>query len=182
MLLPFDELNNLMAEVEATGRIENGKMVYDKDDCSDYFLDFLILSYVFGCDDANASLGTSIEPNSEKIRDAVYKKIADKDFAERVAEYAEGGDLARLEEVARTEMHRDYNTGAYDTATEGGAKYKTWNCLFVNSRDTHMYLHGTTVPMDEEFYTFMGNHAMFPGQFGVAEEDCNCNCWLTYKT
>ena len=48
-------------------------------------------------------------------------------------------------------------------------------------RDTHDYLEGVEVGLDDEFYTYLGNKAMFPGQFGVAEEDVNCRCWVTFK-
>ena len=53
--------------------------------------------------------------------------------------------------------------------------------MLDTSRDTHIYLDGVDAPIDGEFYTFKGNSAMFPGQFGVAEEDCNCLCWVTYS-
>ena len=43
-------------------------------------------------------------------------------------------------------------------------------------RDTHDYLEGTEVPFNEDFYTYNGDHAPFPGMFGVPEEDVNCRC------
>lgn len=181
MILPFDELNNLRAEIEGTVTERDGKFVYDKDLCVDLVLDALIMAYVYGVDYANETLGTDIPPVESEVEATVYKKIAEKNFAERVAEYAEQGDIERIMEVARTDSHRVFNTASYDTAVKGGAKTKRWVCQFINSRDTHIYLHGTEKPMDEEFYTFMGNHAMFPGQFGVAEEDCNCQCVLEYS-
>lgn len=181
MLLPFDELNNIRTQIEGTAITENGKTVYDKDLCIDIVLDALILAYIYGVDYANETLGTEIETDPDKMRETIYKRVADKTFSDRVSEYAEEGDIERIMEVARTDSHRVFNTASYDTAEKGGAKTKRWVCQFINSRDTHIYLHGTEKPMDEEFYTFMGNHAMFPGQFGVAEEDCNCQCVLEFK-
>ena len=48
-------------------------------------------------------------------------------------------------------------------------------------RDLHDYLDGMTIPIDAEFYTYNGDHAYYPSQFGVAEEDCNCRCWVTFS-
>ena len=43
-------------------------------------------------------------------------------------------------------------------------------------RDSHDYLLGQTVGIDEDFYTWDGAHAPAPGMFGVPEEDINCRC------
>lgn len=182
-LLPFDELNNLRTRVEVQMTIAQatGDRKKFKEWCEDEILDLLLLAYTFGCEDANEMLGTEIAPTFTEMEDSVYKKIAGKDFAERIAEYAESGTVDEIMRVAETETHRVYNEACNTTAIMGGATKKTWNCMFHNSRDTHIYLHGTTVPIDAKFYTFMGNSAYYPGQFGVAEEDCNCNCILTYN-
>ena len=148
--------------------------------CEDEILDLLLISYTFGCEDANEMLYTEIPPTYQEMRDSIYKKIAGKDFAERIAEYAESGTVEDIMRVAETDSHRVYNEAANTTAKQGGATQKIWNCAFRNSRDTHIYLDGTVVPMDAAFYTFKGNSAMYPGEFGVAEEDCNCQCWVTY--
>lgn len=88
--------------------------------------------------------------------------------------------IADIMRIADTESHRLYNSGAFDVAKANGAKSKQWVCTFHNSRDTHIYLHGITVGIDDEFYTENGS-AQFPGQFGVPEEDCNCLCYLKYS-
>lgn len=92
--------------------------------------------------------------------------------------YSPIGDIMR---IADTDSHRVYNESGFNTAKLGGAKTKTWICHFHNSRDWHIYLHKTTIPIDSEFYTYLGNHALYPGQFGVAEEDCNCICTLEFS-
>lgn len=125
-------------------------------------------------------LYTEIAPTYAEMRDSIYKKVAGKDFMQRIDEYVESGTVEDFMRIAETDSHRVYNDASYTTAVEAGATQKIWNCMFINSRDTHMALDGTVVPIDAEFYTFMGNHAMYPGEFGVAEEDCNCNCWVTY--
>ena len=182
-LLPTDEISNLRTriEIQLTIAKATGDRKKFRDWCEDSILDLLLLAYTFGCEDANEMLGTEIAPTFKEMEDSVYKPIAGKTFAERIAEYAESGSVDDIMRVAETESHRVYNEASYNTAVYGGATKKTWNCMFHNSRDTHIYLHGTTVPIDAKFYTFMGNSAYYPGEFGVAEEDCNCQCVLTYS-
>ena len=148
--------------------------------CEDEILELLLICYTFGCEDANTMLGTEIAPTYEEMRESIYKRIAGKTWPERIDEYIDGGTVEDFQRIAETESHRVYNDASNKTAVLGGARFKTWECMFRNSRDTHMYLHGTTVPINSEFYTYLGNHAMYPGEFGVAEEDCNCQCWVTY--
>lgn len=84
--------------------------------------------------------------------------------------------------IAETEMHRIANQSAYETAKASGATEKTWHCMMLpTSRDTHIYLDGVTAPIDGEFYSFKGGSTQFPGQWGIAEEDVNCLCWLTFN-
>ena len=184
MILPFDELNNFRSQLEIW--IASRELWTEEDRkqfrkwCEDEILELLLISYTFGCEEANGMLNSEIAPTYEEMRDSVYKKIAGKDFAQRIAEYADTGTVEDIMRVAETDSHRVFNDAAFTTAKQAGATQKIWNCMFRNSRDTHMYLDGTAVPIDAEFYTFMGNHAMYPGEFGVAEEDCNCQCWVTY--
>lgn len=84
--------------------------------------------------------------------------------------------------IAETEAHRIANQAAYETAKASGATEKTWHCMMLpTSRDTHIYLDGVTAPIDGEFYSFKGGSTQFPGQWGIAEEDVNCLCWLTFS-
>lgn len=183
-LLPSDELNDLRSRIQFQLIDRENWTASDlkrfRKWCEDEILDLLLMAYTFGCEDANEMLYTQIAPTYEEMRKSIYKKVAGKDFVERIDEYAESGTVEDIMRVAETDSHRVYNDAAFTTAKEAGATMKTWNCLFVNSRDTHIVLDGTVVPIDAEFYTFMGNHAMYPGEFGVAEEDCHCNCWCTY--
>ena len=56
------------------------------------------------------------------------------------------------------------------------------HCMMLeNSRDSHIYLDGVTVPMGGYFYSYKGGRTQYPGQWGIAEEDCNCLCWLTFE-
>lgn len=83
--------------------------------------------------------------------------------------------------ILETEMHRDANEAALETARHAGAKTKTWQTMMDDKvRETHDYLLGVTVGIDDEFYTYDGSHAPAPGMFGVPEEDCNCRCELEF--
>lgn len=159
---------------------EQGQL--NREEVEDTLLDILIMAYVFGNYDANESLGTDISVDIDKMNEALYRKFEDRDFAQRIADYVFTGSVEDIMRVAETEVHRDYNAGAYDTATEGGAKYKRWTAVMDDrTRETHWYLNGTKVGINDYFYTFDGNKAKYPGDFGVAYEDCNCRCIAVYE-
>ena len=83
--------------------------------------------------------------------------------------------------ILETEMHRDANEAALETARHVGAKSKTWVTMMDDKvRESHDYLLGVTIGIDDEFYTYDGSHAPAPGMFGVPEEDCNCRCELEF--
>lgn len=192
-ILPFDELNNLQTrltehftvEESWTGtpskrRIRSKKDVYD---IIDMLLDLFLLAYANGVASVNERFNTDIVPTPEELKATIYKKIDGATWEDRVwAWYEAGGDEADIMRIAETEAHRDGNTAADTTAKKAGASTKTWRCMMLpTSRDTHIYLNGTTVGINDEFYSYSGAHTMFPGQFGVAEEDCNCLCELEYN-
>ncbi len=53
---------------------------------------------------------------------------------------------------------------------------KQWDStLDVDTRSTHRQLDGQIREVDEPF-ELNGNTAMYPGDFGKSEEDCNCRC------
>lgn len=84
--------------------------------------------------------------------------------------------------IADTEMHRIANQAALDTAKYAGAKYKTWATMLDDKvRDTHDYLEGMTVGIDEDFYTYDGDHAPAPGLFELPENSINCRCELIFS-
>lgn len=91
MLLPYDELNSVLArlETEAAVTSPNGSKRYDADKCCDIILDYLIYCYAMGVDDVNEMLSTSLTVNTDEMREVIYKRIEGKNFVERVREYAE---------------------------------------------------------------------------------------------
>jgi hypothetical protein len=182
-ILPFDELNAFKIRLSShfvNGRIRSRK---DCEDIIDEMLDLYLLFYASGVDSVNSQFGTDIQPSAGEIQKTIYQKIDGATWEDRVwTWYETGGTEADIARIAETEAHRNGNAAAFDTAVKAGAKEKTWVCMMLpTSRDTHIYLNGTTVGINDEFYTFAGNHAMYPGQFGVAEEDVNCLCQISFK-
>ena len=182
-VLPFDELNKFTADLRE--RFPSGKLVSSDDfeDIIDLMLDLFLLAYAQGNEITNASLSSNWQPTLDEVMETVGKKVAGKTWRERVEEYfANGGNADDLVRIADTETHRITNEAAYETAKASGATTKTWHCsMLPTSRDTHIYLDGVTAPIDGEFYSFKGGSTQFPGQWGIAEEDVNCLCWLTFE-
>lgn len=136
------------------------------------------MAYVYGCRDVNKSLGTAIEPNPVNISKSVYKEIDGKTWEQRLKQAETFEELKR---IAETESHRDFSEGQYDIAIEGGATHKTWLTMRDDRvRESHWYLDGLKVEINEFFCTLAGERAMHPQGFGVADEDCNCRCYLRY--
>ena len=181
-ILPFDELNRFEATLRE--RFADGKLVKeDEEDIIDEMLDLFLLAYAMGNSVTNASLSSDWTPTVDDAMEVIDAKVAGKTWRERAGEYfANGGAEEDIARIAATETHRIANQAAYETAKEAGATEKTWHCMMLpTSRDTHIYLNGVSAPIDGEFYSFKGGKTQFPGQWGIAEEDVNCLCWLTFK-
>lgn len=170
-----------MLKTELSEKIAiQGKL--NKEETEDTILDLLILAYVFGNADANESLGTDIGVDTDQLYDSLYREFEGETYVERLSKHIDANDIDGITRVMETEAHRDYNEGAYNTATKGGAKYKRWSAVMDDrTRETHWYLENVRIPIDQDFYTIAGNHAPYPGGFGVPEEDCNCRCIAVYE-
>lgn len=180
--LPFDELDKFKEKLPS--HFENGviRSEQDKEDIIDELLDLFLLSAASGQEQANDGLESDIHLGTKTAVDIIDREIAGKTWRDRVNEYFEnGGTEADIMRIAETEAHRDANEAGYATATKAGAKTKVWHCLMVNSRDTHIYLDGVKAPIDGDFITFNGDKTQFPGEFGIAEEDVNCRCWISFE-
>lgn len=176
-ILPFDELNSFEATLRE--RFADGKLAKeDEEDIIDEMLDLFLLAYAQGNSVTNANLSSDWMPTVDDVMKVIDAKVAGKTWRERAEEYfANGGSVDDLVRIAETETHRDANTAALDTAKKAGARNKTWVTMMDDRvRDSHDYLLGQTVGIDEDFYTWDGAHAPAPGMFGIPEEDCNCRC------
>lgn len=178
-LLWLDEVNNLKSALYEMA--SEGKEI-DKSKVEDTIFEMLVMAYAYGSIDANLSLDTEVVLDNKLLTDAVDKQIAGETAEQRIKKYLDADDLGSLVRVAESESHRMYNQGAMDTAVKAGAKTKTWVDVGDDRvRDTHEYISGMTVGINDEFYTYDGDHALMPGGFESAENNVNCRCWLVFN-
>lgn len=151
-------------------------------------LSFLVNAYKKGIEGAALMLGHELEVDVDKMEDAIFLVIDGKTYADRVADHVLQNDLDGLKTLVESEFHRVYNAAVYD----GGMDYvnngsfgvtKTWYTMRDDRvRDTHRYLENQAIPLEEEFFTFDGDHAPYPGQFTRAENNVNCRCIVQLTT
>lgn len=184
-ILPMDELNRLDSEIrERFGKESLQKRdKREEEDIIDELLDLFLLAYAMGNSVTNDNLSSDYTPDVDDVMKVVDAKVAGKTWRERVEDYfANGGTGEDLARIADTETHRIANTAALDTARYAGARNKTWVTMMDDRvRDTHDYLEGETVDIDDDFYTYDGDHASAPGLFELAENNVNCRCELLFS-
>ena len=84
--------------------------------------------------------------------------------------------------IARTESNYYYSRSKYITGKmheeEGNTIIKQWEYTFLSRepRDEHQVAHGQTVVGIDTRFIVGGRETLSPQQFGIAEEDINCNC------
>ena len=182
-VLPFDELNKFKEQLRArfgTGPLPKERKV--EDDIIDSLLELLILAYAMGNNVTNDNLSSNWKPTLDEVEEVVNKRIAGETWRERVRRwFDEGGTEDDIERIAETETHRVAVTSALETAKHGGATTKTWITMMDDRvRDTHDYLEGVSVGIDDEFITFDGDRAQAPGLFDLPENNINCRCELLF--
>ena len=183
-IMDWDELNLLRSS--AVDLLHDYRKSHDRKAVHrwcDYMEFVLCLVYAYGWKDAEEIVG--LVPFRDGFDDkAVNLDIDHKTFRDRVEEQVEDGTLEGLLRIIDSESHRDYNAGVYDAAKESGIPglKKKWGTMMDERvRDTHDYLEGMTVGIDEKFYTYTGASALYPGGFGDPSEDCNCRCIITLQ-
>lgn len=147
-----------------------------------FFLSLLINAYRKGVQAASEMLAYDLTVDVRSMDEVIYLVIDGKTFEDRVADHVLSGDLQGLQTLAESEFHRVYNAAVLD----GGHQYqssvgygvtKNWYTVMDDKvRETHRYLEGASVSLDEEFWTFDGDHAAYPGGFTKAENNVNCRC------
>ena len=136
------------------------------------------MAYVFGTNDVSKSLDEEIKPDTDKMKESVYKKIAGQTWEERIRDAITKEDIER---IFVTESHRCFSDGQWDSA-DGRATHKTWVTRGDEKvRDTHWYIDNLTVKIDEYFYTLDGDRALRPYGFELASNNINCRCYLKYS-
>ena len=187
-LLEFDEINKFAEAKEWLLSLKPSELMENRDRAYDLVWDLMEYLYVLGFRDAREELGVVAEEMAtflppdymERKWDALYKTYDGMDFSDRVRAYAEIGDAKSIIRVMETDGHRIYESGGLSGAV-GIGRTKTWNTMQDERvRDTHEYLDGTTVGIDEAFYTFDGDSAQFPGDFSLPQNNVSCRCFITY--
>lgn len=134
-------------------------------------------------EDLYTSLGVDIKKLKTTISAEITRGIAGDmphDEIARNITFATSAPMSRAKTIARTESHRIQEASTYDAqkaAKDKGADIvKQWDStLDGKTRPTHRQLDGQIREIDEPF-TLGSLEAMFPGDFGRPEEDCNCRC------
>ena len=95
-------------------------------------------------------------------------------------------DYNKTLRIAKTEGHRIQQEATYNVqkrAIAKGAKVvKQWDStLDGKTRPTHRALDGQIIGVDDYFKSESGYKALYPGNFGIPSEDCNCRCCLLQR-
>lgn len=188
-LLKFDELNKFTEFRTKLEAMKPSEMMDRKYEIGDWMFDLLEYCYVLGFSLAQEEVGVIAEEVGDFLPDdyfeakaeAINKQIKGLTAVDRAIAYAELGDVPSIMRVAETDGNRVYNTGGLHGA-KGKALTKTWNTMLDDKvRDTHSYLEGMTVGINEEFYTYDGDHALYPGGFENPANSVNCRCFLSFN-
>lgn len=185
-LVGFDEINQMISTSYRLAVTELDDVQDQVAQIIDDLLSMLILAYNAGMDATAQNFAADLSVDLDALEDALYTSIDGKTFEQRVQEYVLARDMAGLSVVAASEYHRLYNAGAYDGAqqfvrTQGLGITKRWITVRDDRvRETHRYLEGMSVDVDEEFYTSDGDHAPYPGAFRKAKNNVGCRCIVIY--
>lgn len=93
-------------------------------------------------------------------------------------------EYTKTKRIVRTDSHRILERTKNTCNTLANkAGYKTqgrWICMFKNSRDAHIRMHNQ-ISSDDGYFEIDGNKTKYPGGFGIAELDINCQCKIKYE-
>ena len=181
-MMNWDELNLLRSS--ALDLIRDYRKSHNKkkvEKWCDYMEFVLCLVYEYGWKDAEEIVG--IVPFKDGLDDkCVNLEIKEETFRDRIWTQLDADSLEGILRIIDTEAHRDYNTAVFDAVKESGVSglKKRWETMMDDRvRDPHSYLQGVTIGMDDRFYTYTGDSALYPGGFGVPELDINCRCSIS---
>lgn len=180
-LLAFDELNVLMqaSYQESTDFEKNVRNITED------LYSCLWMAYKQGIDAVSEMLECSILLDDNRRKQVIYQEIDGMDFTERVYDHVSKSDISGLVALAQSEYHRVFNTAMADGADFVGLSKqvsKTWITVGDDKvRETHQYLEGVTIPIEEKFYTVDGDSALYPSDFQYAENNVNCRCIVEYR-
>lgn len=148
---------------------------------------------------AGLTLNDTLEKKRQEVIYNIKKEIGNglvqgdryTDMAKRVATSLDG-DYQKAVRIVRTEAHRVRESGLSDAANEvngalqkgesGFVMTKEW-CSMEDERvrNSHQKMNGIIIKADEKFELPSGAKTDCPGNSGVAYEDINCRCFLSYE-
>ena len=200
--------SNVIALAES-GKTEKKKAI---DDAIDDIEDMLIMGYLEGfygtydelygtdlvdtksmnLDISDSEIESKDAPtiDIDKLLNALNAEIGGKTYIDRIRQHMEDGEYNLVNRVVETEFHRLYNMGGMDCVSDFAPKSdakvivtKKWYTMRDEKvRETHNYLDGMKLNIDERFYTFDGDSALYPSDFANPENNINCRCILLYAT
>lgn len=185
----FDEVETLGSYIYKAylqGELEENEAIQQ---CENLFIHAFLRGFQVGYKDLDldsadiAFFEEYIRQRNWMIEDMTEGYFDGKTWKDRLLEHFQNLDGEySIKKLLVTEYHRDINKGleefgnTYQDA-KGEELYKTWETMQDDRvRDTHDYLDGVKVKIGDDFYTYNGDHAPYPGRFGIPEEDCNCRC------
>lgn len=193
-MLDFDEINRLAKQEYES--VSEQPIEKQRVHMCDWLEEMLIDAYIAGLTET----GLPIDPvmdNEHFMYDVLFKVIGGETFKDRMSTHVQNKDAGRIGVLAESEMHRVYENGAYDAAEQleirlerqrtgtgirRGQVVKTWKTMRDSRvRDTHDFIEGVSVPIEDRFYTYDGDSARFPGDFSKPENVVNCRCVLKYS-
>lgn len=189
-LMPYDELNTFreMATEYTSGTLALSEKEKLRDDMWEYIEFLLIEAYTYGNVQAMQDLGLlDKDPadliNPDVMEQTINEPVAGKTYRDRIREYldAEDSTVEDFQRVAETDATRVYNAGVVDGGKASGLRgvRKQWQTMMDDRvRDTHDYLQSMEVPLEDDFYTYDGDHARAPGLFTLPENNIGCRCTL----
>lgn len=135
------------------------------------------------------SLGFNIDFLKTSVRMEISRGIAQSLSYQEIARSIKNTtnvDYNKSLRIAKTEGHRIQNESAYNVQVrakqKGADVVKQWDStLDGKTRPTHRSLDGQIVDVDGYFKSDSGYEALYPGDFGVPSEDCNCRCALLQR-
>lgn len=135
------------------------------------------------------ALGYNVDYLKTSVRMEISRGIAQELSYQEIARNIKNTtnvDYNKSLRIAKTEGHRIQCESAYNVqlrAKEKGADIvKQWDStLDVKTRPTHRLLDGQIVDVNGYFKSDSGYKALYPGDFGVPSEDCNCRCCLLQR-
>ena len=180
----IDELTILAREIYRTiqGMTDEEKKEYS----IDAVMESSIRGYVNGFN--RYDWDEDLEEELDEIEDLVMLEMDEETFVDRIETHINEGtwNIETIQRMLETEYHRCEEGGAYDYVNKYAKKWgvpikKRWETMGdMKVRDTHDYLQSMEVDMNDDFYTFDGDHAPYPGMFTTADNNCGCRCWVEY--